>query len=66
MSKYDPNIPFQSIADAARTTGLSQYHIREGCKKGTIPHIMCGGHYKVNVPLLLQQYDEQSKQTHPA
>lgn len=66
MHKYNPTVPFQSIADAARTTGLSQYHIRNGCKDGSIPHIKCGGVYKVNVPLLLEQYTEKSKQSSPA
>ncbi len=60
MNKYDSSIPFQSIADAARTTGLSRYHIRNGCKDGTIPHIKVGDRYKVNVPLLLKQLDAQS------
>ena len=34
--------------------------IREGCKTGAIPHIMCGQEYRVNVPLFLQQLDAAS------
>lgn len=49
------NTPFQKIADASRTTGLSQYFLRSGCKAGTIPHIKSGGVYYVNVPALLLQ-----------
>ena len=29
--------PFQKIPEACRTTGLSQYYLRKGCKDGSIP-----------------------------
>ena len=48
-------IPFQKIAEACRTTGLSQFYLRRGCRDGTIPHVRSGTTYLVNVPLLLQQ-----------
>lgn len=47
--------PFQKIADASRTTGLSQYFLRNGCKSGTVPHVKSGTTYFVNVPALLRQ-----------
>ena len=47
--------PFQKIADAVKTTGLSAYYLRRGCKDGTVPHVLSGGVYYVNVPALLQQ-----------
>lgn len=47
--------PFQKIADAATTTGLSQYFLRQGCKDGTVPHVRSGRVYLVNVPALLRQ-----------
>lgn len=47
--------PFQKIAQASRTTGLSQYFLRSGCKDGTVPHIKSGTNYLVNVPALLEQ-----------
>ena len=50
-----PTVPFQKIAEACRTTGLSQYYLRQGCKDGTIPHIRSGSTYYVNVPELLGQ-----------
>ena len=50
-----PTVPFQKIAEACRTTGLSQYYLRQGCKDGTIPHIRSGSTYYVNVPELLRQ-----------
>lgn len=46
--------PFQKIAEASRTTGLSQYYLRNGCKNGTIPHVKSGTVYLVNVPALLK------------
>ena len=64
MSKqYDPTQRFQTFADASRTTGLSQYFLRRGCKAGTIPHIKSGSKYLVNIPLLVQQLNEQSVAT---
>lgn len=47
--------PFQKIADAATTTGLSQYYLRCGCKDGSVPHIKSGSVYYVNVPLLMRK-----------
>lgn len=47
--------PFQKIADACSSTGLSQYFLRTGCKDGTIPHIKSGNTYYINVPALLKQ-----------
>lgn len=46
--------PFQKITEASRTTGLSQYYLRNGCKNGTIPHVKSGTVYLVNVPALLK------------
>lgn len=47
--------PFQKIPDACRTTGLSQYYLRKGCKDGSIPHVKSGPVYLINVPKLLEQ-----------
>ena len=47
--------PYQKIALASRTTGLSQYFLRNGCKDGSIPHIRSGTTYYKNVPALLEQ-----------
>lgn len=46
--------PFQKIAEASRTTGLSQHFLRNGCKDGTIPHVKSGTVYFINVPALLK------------
>lgn len=55
MSNAKQVTPFQKFQEASRTTGLSQYFLRQGCKKGTVPHIKSGGTYYVNVPALLRQ-----------
>ena len=47
--------PFQKIPQACKTTGLSQYFLRQGCRDGSIPHVMSGKTYFVNVPQLLKQ-----------
>ena len=57
---FDPAAPYQSITGASRITGLAQGYIRDGCKQGTIPHIMCGSEYRVNVPLFLQQLEVEA------
>lgn len=56
----DPHAPFQTISGAARITGLSQYYIRAGCKAGTIPHVMCGSEYRINIPLFMEQLNAQA------
>lgn len=58
---YNNGTPFQKIKEACKTTGLSQYYLRAGCRDGSIPCIRCNGVYFVNVPAFLQQLDEQSK-----
>lgn len=49
------NRPYQKITDACKTTGLSQYFLRNGCKDGSIPHIRSGATYYINVPALLEK-----------
>lgn len=55
-----PDAPYQSIAGASRLTSLAQGFIREGCKAGTIPHIMCGGEYRICMPLFFQSLEAES------
>ena len=52
--------PFQSIKEATKSTGFSQFYFRHGVKAGTIPHIRSGKKIYINVPLFLQQMDIQS------
>lgn len=52
---------FASIKEASRITGLSQYFIRAGCRAGTIPHIMCGNRYKVDLQRMQDHLDSQTE-----
>ena len=52
-------VPFQKITEACKTTGLSQYFLRQGCKDGTIPHIKSGGVYYINVQALVEQLGQK-------
>lgn len=53
--------PFQKIPEACRSTGLSQFFLRRGCKDGSIPHIKSGTTYYINVPALLEQLGVSSQ-----
>lgn len=52
--------PFQKIPEAAQTTGLSTYFLRNGCKTGSVPHVKSGTVYLVNIPALLRKLDAES------
>ena len=54
------NPPFQKIEDAVRTTGLSAYYLRRGCRNGSIPCVRSGRTIYVNVPQLLRQFGATS------
>lgn len=47
--------PFMKIDKACAVTGLSRFYLRQGCKNGSIPHVMNGKVYMINVPALLEQ-----------
>jgi hypothetical protein len=47
--------PFLGLKEAAEVTGLSVYYLRNGCRAGTIPHILAGNEYRVNIAALLDQ-----------
>ena len=53
--------PYQKIPEASKTTGLSQYFLRKGCREGTVPHIKSGTVYMIDVPALLQKLGQQSQ-----
>ena len=53
--------PFQKIPEACKTTGLSQYYLRKGCKDGSVPHITSGPTYYINVPALLEKLNAQPR-----
>lgn len=50
---YNPNAPYQKIPDACRTTGLSQYFLRRGCRDGSIPCVRSGTVYFIDMEGLM-------------
>ena len=54
-------VPFQKITEACKTMGLSQYFLRQGCKDGTIPHIISGCVYYINVQALVEQLGKKEQ-----
>ncbi|MBQ6670125.1 MAG: excisionase family DNA-binding protein [Firmicutes bacterium] len=62
MKKESTNKIYMSRREAADYTGLSYHFIRKGTENGTIPFIMSGNRFLVNVPLLLKQLEERSEQ----
>lgn len=56
-----PTVPFQKIGEACKTTGLSRYFLRQGCKNGTVPHIKSGGVYYINVPALVEELGKKAQ-----
>lgn len=53
--KRETNAPFLKIGATSKATGLSQYFLRRGCRDGSVPHVMSGTVYLVNVPALLRK-----------
>lgn len=49
------DVPFQKIDEAVKTTGLSAYYLRQGCRSGSIPCVRSGRTFYVNIPALLHQ-----------
>ncbi len=55
MANKTTGTPFQTIPQACKTTGLSMYFLRNGCRDGTIPHVKSGNTWYINIPALLRQ-----------
>lgn len=56
------NPPFQKIEDAVRTTGLSAYYLRRGCRNGSIPCVRSGRTIYVNVQALLRRFAAEAEE----
>ncbi len=52
---------FLTIKETAQLTGISQYYLRNGCRSGSVPHIMSGSRFLINVPMLLDSMNRESK-----
>jgi hypothetical protein len=46
---------FQKIPDACRSTGLSMYFLRKGCRDGSVPCVRSGRVFYVDVPALMEK-----------
>ena len=55
------NKPFMSIKETCIFTGLSQAYLRKGVKDGSVPYIMAGAKYLINVPQLMKRLDRESE-----
>ena len=53
--------PFMTVTETAAATGLSEYFLRNGIKNKTVPFIPSGNRYLINVPLLLERLNEESR-----
>lgn len=51
---------FLTIEETAEQTGLSVYYLRQGIRKGWIPHIKCGCKSMINYAKLIDILDCQS------
>ena len=54
--KYHCKI-FGTVDETRDNTGLSGYYIRDGLRKGQIPHIMTGCKYLIHIPKFLSLLD---------
>lgn len=54
--------PYLTIKETCKATGLSLYFIKQRLAENRCPHIMSGNRHLINVPLFLQQLDEESKE----
>ncbi len=53
--EYRDDLPFMTIENAVRKTGVSEFSLRVGVKNGTIPHVKSGRRIFINIPLFLEQ-----------
>lgn len=51
---------FVTLNEACRVTGIAVYSLRRGCRERTIPHIMQGQKYLINLPQLLDALNKES------
>ena len=56
--------PFLKIKDAAAVTGLSAYFLRRGCLDGSIPCVLSGKTYYINIPALLRKLGVPARGNH--
>lgn len=57
------NQVFQKIRDAAATTGLSQFFLRQGCRDGSVPCVKSGKTYFVDVEALIEKLRSKNERS---
>lgn len=55
MTQQQTLKPFQSIAETAKLTGISQFSLRKRIREGNVRFTMSGNKYLVNIPDLLKR-----------
>lgn len=53
---------FMTIREVAKTGILTEHHLRLLEKQNRLPGIRSGNRFKVNLPLLIEQLDDESKE----
>lgn len=61
VQKSSSPAPYQRIKEACRSTGLSAYFLRKGCRDNSVPHVRSGNTYYINVPALLELLSNKSQ-----
>lgn len=56
----DGNSPQYQPITEVKKLGFPEHFLRERLRANTIPHIMIGNKYYINVPLFLRQMDRES------
>lgn len=58
MFNYVGNKIYMTIKETNTATGLPISFLRKGVRAGTIPHIMSGNVYMINVPKMLETLEQ--------
>lgn len=63
--KYDPETMgiYVGLSCSSKILGLSDYQLRRGIKEKRYPHIKRGQTYLLNMPLMIQQLEAESRRS---
>ena len=59
--EVNPNAEYLSPRDACAVTGVPMGVIRNGCRAGTIPYVLCGKTFYVNMAALRSMLAEAAR-----
>lgn len=54
---------FQTCRNASKLIGVAESTLRRWCSEGMVPHIKSGNVYLVNIPLLMQLLNDESRKS---